>query len=130
MKVINENPTQFKELVKHLTKPGGEIIGDLDSCKAHNLHMAVGIAGEAGELLDAVKKQAIYNKQLDRENVIEELGDLEFYMEGLRAALGITRDEVLSANMEKLTRRYGAKYSNAAAQARADKAEQTPDSNT
>lgn len=93
----------------------------LTSEMAHNLHMAVGIAGEAGELLDAVKKAAIYNKPLDRENVIEELGDLEFYMEGLRQGVGVTRDEVLAHNIAKLSVRYGATYSDAAAQARADK---------
>ena len=51
--------------------------------------MVVGVSGEAGELLDAVKKAVIYRKPLDLENVIEELGDLEFYMEGLRQGLEI-----------------------------------------
>ena len=41
-------------------------------------------------------------KELDRENIIEELGDLEFYMEMLREQIGITRDAVLVLNMHKL----------------------------
>ena len=66
--------------------------------------------------------EAIYGKPLDRENVIEELGDLEFYMEGLRQGLGITREETLQANVAKLGARYAAgKYSDKAAIARADK---------
>jgi len=73
--------------------------------------------------LDAIKKSAIYKKTLDRPNVIEELGDLEFYMQGLRSALGITREDTLRHNISKLTKRYGDKYSNQAAQARADKIE-------
>ena len=84
--------------------------------------MAVGISGEAGELLDAIKKAAIYQKPVDRQNVIEELGDLEFYMEGLRQGLGITRKETIQGNIDKLSKRYeGFKYSNEAAQNRADK---------
>lgn len=113
---------KHKELVAALAKSGSEIVNELDADKAHILHMAVGISGEAGELLDAVKKATIYNKPLDRENVIEELGDLEFYMEGLRAKLGITREETLVANINKLSKRYSSgSYSNQQAQERADK---------
>ena len=84
--------------------------------------MAVGVAGEAGELLDAVKKHTVYCKAIDVENVIEELGDLEFYMEGVRQALGLTREQTLEANVAKLSKRYeGLKYSNQAAIDRADK---------
>lgn len=112
----------FSEMVNALAKPGMAILNELTPEKAHNIHMAIGIAGEAGELLDAVKKEAIYGKELDRENVIEELGDLEFYMEGLRQGLNITRDETLKANISKLGVRYqGMVYSNEAAQKRADK---------
>lgn len=112
----------YAAMVAALAKPGAAIVAGLVPEKAHNIHMAIGVAGEAGELLDAVKKEAIYGKPLDRDNVVEELGDLEFYMQGLRDALGISRDEVLAANVEKLSTRYAAgKYSDAAAQARADK---------
>lgn len=110
------------ELVKALAKPGANIAYQLTPANAHILHMAVGVCGEAGELIDAVKKAAIYNKPIDRENVIEELGDLEFYMEGLRQGLGIAREETIAANIAKLSVRYSAlTYSDEAAQARADK---------
>ncbi len=85
--------------------------------------MATGIAGEAGELLDAVKKAVAYNRPLDVENVREELGDLEFYMAGLRQCCGITREETLIANKNKLGKRYsGHQYSDQQAHDRADKA--------
>ena len=74
------------------------------------------------DLPDAVKKAVIYQKPLDMKNVVEELGDLEFYMEGLRQGLGITREETLEANIKKLKVRYdGLKYSDKSAQERADK---------
>lgn len=84
--------------------------------------MAVGIIGEAGELIDAVKRQAIYCKPIDLANVIEELGDIEFYLEGLRSSLGITREQTLESNITKLSKRYADfTYSDKAAQERADK---------
>lgn len=110
------------ELVTALVKPGAAILETLSPEKADLLHAAVGVSGEAGELLDAVKKHVIYNKPIDRENVVEELGDLEFYMEQLRQNLGITREETLAANIAKLSVRYASlTYSDAAAQQRADK---------
>lgn len=111
----------FEDMVAGLAKPGAAIIDSLTPENAHSLHMAVGVSGEAGELLDAIKKAVIYNKPLDRENVIEELGDLEFYMEGLRQGLGITRNETIQANIAKLGKRYSQGYSDKAAQDRADK---------
>ena len=113
----------FSQMVVVLAKPGEAILESLTPKDAHMLHMVLGISGEAGELLDAIKKAAIYRKPLDRANVIEELGDLEFFMQGLRDSLGITREQCLEANIIKLSRRYGEQYSDQAAQARADKDE-------
>lgn len=94
---------------------------EIEGTQAHLLHMAVGIAGEAAELLDAVVKY-VEGDRLDIDNCIEELGDIEFYMEGFRDALSFTRKNILDANIEKLSVRYdGLNYSDQAAQDRADK---------
>ena len=62
------------------------------------------------------------SRYIDRENLVEELGDIEFYLEGLRQVFGVTREEVLAINQAKLEKRYSSgKYSNQQAQARADK---------
>ena len=111
----------YRQFVDQLAKPGDEIAASLTADRAHLLHMVVGISGEAGELLDAVKKHVIYNKDLDMKNVIEELGDLEFYMQGVRNGLGLTRTTILEHNMKKLGARYEGGYSDKAAQERADK---------
>jgi len=113
---------EHQTLVSNLKKSSKEIINELKPEQADALHMAVGIAGEAGELLDAIKKWSIYQKPLDLENVIEELGDLEFYMEGLRQSLNLTRIETLRENIAKLQKRYSkGEYSNEQANERADK---------
>lgn len=89
----------------------------------HLMHMALGVAGEAGELVDAIKKRTIYEKPLDVENVKEELGDLLFYMQGIVNAVGLNWDDIVAHNRDKLLKRYpSGSYSNSQAQARADKA--------
>jgi len=115
--------SNHREMVSYLVKAGDQILLELTPAKCNTWHMATGISGEAGELLDAVKKHVAYNKVMDLDNVIEELGDLEFYMEGLRQQLGINRDATLQHNYHKLMKgRYPNGFSNEAAIARADKA--------
>lgn len=110
------------ELVKALAKPGEIIAREITAQEAHATHMAIGICGEAGELLDAVKKHSIYKKPIDLNNVIEELGDIEFYLEGLRQGFSITREQTIAANIAKLQVRYSSgSYSDKQAQERADK---------
>lgn len=112
----------FQQLARDLSKPGAAIAQQMTPHTAHLLHMVVGISGEAGELLDAVKKHVIYQKPLDRANMVEELGDLRFYMAGIMNALNITEDEILKQNNRKLGKRYASgSYSNQQAQNRADK---------
>lgn len=120
---MNEIARDHAYMVWGLRKSGEEIRMDMTAAEADLWHMATGVATEAGELLTAVKANVVYRKALDRENVIEELGDLEFFIEGLRQVLEITRDETLTHNKAKLEKRYGTgSYSNEQAIARADKA--------
>jgi hypothetical protein len=113
---------QHADLVAKLFKRGREMQEEVTALDMEVMHAAIGIAGEAGEIIDAIKKVVIYRKCLDRENVIEELGDMEFYMEALRRRLMITREECLLANLKKLNQRYhSGSYSDQHAQERADK---------
>jgi len=90
------------------------------------LHSILGVAGEVGELVDAIKKHWVYGKPIDHENVIEELGDIEFYLAAFRGVMGIARAQTIDANLWKLrdgpNARYKNGYTDAAAIARADKA--------
>jgi NTP pyrophosphatase (non-canonical NTP hydrolase) len=113
----------YSDMVARLVKPGEAVLAGMDPAAADLVHMALGVAGEAGELVDAIKRSAIYGRALDVGNVIEELGDIEFYMEHIRQILGVPRSFVLARNAAKLGVRYGAGYSDGAAQARADKVE-------
>ena len=112
----------YNDLVRMLVKNPEQIKNEVTSKDLAIIHMILGVSGEAGELLDAIKKSVIYRKQLNRENVIEELGDIEFYLEGLRQELGIVRQECIDANIAKLLKRYkNLSYSDNSAIIRADK---------
>jgi NTP pyrophosphatase (non-canonical NTP hydrolase) len=117
---------EHADMVYRLAKDGDAILESLSPEDAHLLHMLMGLAGEVGELVDAIKKAIIYGKDLDRDNAVEELGDIEFYLEGLRQGLDIDRDETLAENIMKLETgeqaRYTDGYSDEAAINRADKA--------
>lgn len=104
----------YASFVQKLVKPMSD--------KDHLMHMAVGVSGESGELLDAIKKYWAYNKPLDYYNVVEELGDMVFYMQGLMTSLGISWAQIVDANTKKLGERYHKmEYSDQQAQERADK---------
>ena len=119
---MKELLTQFEKMTLALAKDGAVIKQEITPEQANLLHMAVGVSGEAGELLDAIKKHVIYQKPLDVENVKEELGDLLFYMSNLMQSVGLSFEEVLQHNVDKLSVRYSSgSYSNKQAQERADK---------
>jgi NTP pyrophosphatase (non-canonical NTP hydrolase) len=125
---INQLQETYATFVEQYSKSGEDIIQGLDPRSAHLLHMAIGLASEAGELLDAIKKHAIYGKPLDLGNVIEELGDVEFYVTGIINGCWLRRDDIIQANMEKLKKRYPrGKYTNESAIFRADKSTESSD---
>ena len=78
----------------------------LGSDNSDLMHMAAGISGESGEVLDLIKKTFAYGKPLDRDHLIEELGDLYWYYNGLLDLIGVTMDDVLNKNIAKLEARY------------------------
>lgn len=62
-------------MVRQLSKDGDQIITELDAMKAHRWHMASALLGEVSELFEADIN--------DTENLIEEVGDCLFYLEGI-----------------------------------------------
>ena len=86
------------------------------------MHAALGLAGEAGEFADAVKKNFVYDRELDRENAIEELGDILWFVALGCHALSVSMADVAQANIDKLRRRYPEKYEDELAYKRMDKA--------
>lgn len=83
---------------------------------------ALGLAGEAGEVVDLIKKVLHHGKPLDREKLIKEMGDVRWYLEYLAATVGVTMEEIEAANTAKLEARYPNGFSHEAANNRRDEA--------
>lgn len=88
------------------------------------LTAGLGIAGEAGECADLVKKNLLHGAPRNAEKMLLELGDVLWYLAMLAARYGFTLQDVADANVEKLCKRYppDGRFSTAASVARADEA--------
>lgn len=84
--VVGEMPKSFEEMVTALKKSGELIVQELTPDSADLLHMAIGISGEVGEYFSAANLG-------DRVNQLEELGDIEFYYEGILQSLRDNYDD-------------------------------------
>ncbi len=82
----NKLMNPYSQMVADLIKPGEDIIATLTPEKANILHMAVGLAGEAGELLEHYCADEVIHDS----EIIEEFGDAEFYFEGLCQSMRAT----------------------------------------
>lgn len=81
---------------------------------------ALGLAGEAGEVADTIKKAVFHRHPFDRDEVIKELGDVLWYVAALCSKLDVPMSEVMERNIAKLIKRYPDGYSSAASKVRAD----------
>lgn len=76
----------------------------------------LGLAGEGGEVADIAKKVLFhgmpFNEEL-RQKMVLELGDVLFYLTfAAHKICGVTFAQIMTANVEKLTKRYkGGKFS-------------------
>lgn len=68
--------------------------------------LALGVAGEGGEVADVVKKHVFHGHPFDREKVKGELGDVLWYVAMLARACDTDLNEIAQMNIEKLRKRY------------------------
>lgn len=66
----------------------------------------MGLCGESGECIDIVKRHLAQGHELNREELIKELGDVAWYLAETAFALDVELEEVFSRNIEKLKKRY------------------------
>lgn len=89
-----------------MVPPLGSAIDDRNERAAPVLYAALGLAGEAGEVANEVKKivrdDGALLTQARHTALVSELGDVLWYWARMLRELGITPDEVLSANVKKL----------------------------
>ena len=79
---------------------------------------ALGLAGEAGEVADLLKKHLGHGHPLDVDQLRTELGDVLWYIAALCTLYNITLDSVAAANIDKLRKRYPDGFSHEASRTR------------
>lgn len=70
------------------------------------LNAILGLTGESGECADLLKKNMFHGHVLDFAKMVEELGDIRFYLEQATYAMGVSMKYIEEMNMEKLNKRY------------------------
>ena len=102
---VTSNPSKdyksFLDSIEYLDGEGSNI--------QRLLTAAVGISAEGGEFMEIVKKMVFQGKPWNddnREHLIIELGDVMWYVMQACMALGVSLDEVVEGNVEKLKKRY------------------------
>ncbi|MCB6990620.1 nucleoside triphosphate pyrophosphohydrolase family protein [bacterium 210820-DFI.6.38] len=66
----------------------------------------LGLTGEAGEVADLVKKGIFHEKGINIDHLKKELGDVLWYIAMICYSLGISLDDVMQTNVDKLIARY------------------------
>ena len=76
---------------------------DRTSTDRLKLECALGLCGEVAE---QVKKHFFHGHELNKRHMIEELGDVAWYLAVLCSAIGSDLDTVMEENLKKLEKRY------------------------
>ena len=69
-------------------------------------NMVMGVAGEAGEIVDYLKKVSFHGHHFEKDELIEEMGDLLWYVAVLTNYFNIDLEDVMKRNIIKLKERY------------------------
>ena len=70
------------------------------------VNSVMGLNGEAGEVIDLVKKHLFHGHELKKDELIKELGDVAWYLAEAAYALDVDLSSVLQGNINKLKARY------------------------
>ena len=82
--------------------------------------MGLGIAGEAGEVADYLKKVLGHGHELDLTKLAKELGDVLWYVAALATMHGLKLDDIATTNINKLRERFPNGFTEADSIARLD----------
>lgn len=80
--------------------------GVRDDCLKRFANFGMGIAGEAGEVCDYLKKVVFHGHYLDLATLEKELGDVLWYVATIATTAGLSLEEIAITNIEKLKARY------------------------
>ncbi len=109
----------FREYQREAARTGGSDLTPGNEDKGLNC-AAMGLAGEAGEVCDLVKKWQHHRAPRDVEKLRKELGDVLWYLAHACNVMGFDLGDIAAQNVAKLRARYPDGFSTEASIARAD----------
>lgn len=80
--------------------------GALDQNDARLAIAGMGLSGEAGEVVDYLKKVVGHKHSLDKDTLVKELGDVMWYVAEICNVIGVDMADVAERNIDKLAKRY------------------------
>ncbi len=123
------NATEYQKLAaRTLVDKPGFVLTDQEHMAVWN---ALGLAGEAGEVADEIKKAVYHRHGINIPKVKKEIGDVLWYAAAVCTTLGLDLGEIMQANIDKLKERYPNGFNTDDSLKRVDvKAEADPDPDT
>lgn len=70
------------------------------------INACLGLSGEVGEVNDLIKKNMFQGHPLNKDDLINELGDIAWYLAEAATALNIDLEFILMSNIDKLKKRF------------------------
>lgn len=92
----------FEEYQKLASRTAGELEQGKDAYMCY----ALGLAGEAGEFANKIKKIYFHGHDFDQKELVLELSDVLWYLSMAAFVMGVPLEQVAIENIEKLKRRY------------------------
>ena len=97
---------KLKRHYEEVVAPTWNYAGKIHDDDGHWSNAALGLAGEAGEVADIIKKMLYHAPKDRREELKLELGDVFYYLNKIMALSGLSLQEILEANKDKLFARH------------------------
>lgn len=102
LKAVATDKLTANDYQRMAMRTAGEYDTDYDQLR----NAAYGLNGEAGEVIDLLKKHEFQGHDLPDEKLIDECGDVLWYCALLADALGFSLEQVMNRNIDKLRKRY------------------------
>lgn len=100
---------KLKAHLRDVVQKTWNFAGRLETARDHEMNAVIGLAAEAGEVLDTCKKAWFHAEKGPghyRKDLVNELGDVYYYLLKTQDVFGISTKEILAANREKLESRH------------------------
>lgn len=111
------NLTAYQQLAFRTARRDGD-------CDKRRLIAALGLAGEAGEVAELIKKQIGHGHDIQSQAIAKELGDALWYVACVATLYDLDLNQIAEDNIAKLRKRYPEGFSSAESIQRRDLTEE------